>query len=400
MATELQQEPKTSPFAAALDKAFATVPKDDVLEKTTTEKPAQAKETEKVEKPKEEKAAKIENERKVPEQLFKKQDVPEKKVETESKSEIDAIIEPTFKDEKGKAGWTALREKAKSFEQKATELEAEIAAHEAKGKDAEALQARLDALEKEKAEMSDLVSRARVEIHPEFRKRYIDDRANLVTRAQKIIEESGGDAKLIETALNLQGKARVEALREVAGDLDNFQSGRLGRVIDELTTLDEEKNAKLANSDNYHKELQKQESENLRKQQSEYQQTASKAFDSTATKLGDELEVLRKVEGLDWWNEQREVILKDARNFYEKNDDLSAAAKVSIQSHAAPIYRDLFLKERDAHNVSTKKITELEKELKGIYDKNPSVTGRKSSGDNGEKKGRFFSVLQSAVTGE
>ncbi len=304
----------------------------------------------------------------IPDSLIKKEVVAEP-----AKSELDSIPEP--KGEAEKKNFTALREKAKAFETKATELEKKIADFEAKGKDTEGLQAKLSELEKTNAEYLEIVTRSNVENHPDFKKQFVEGRQNLVKRAQSIIEESGGDKDAIATALNLRGKARVDALREAAADLDGFQHGRLGKVIDELSTLDEQADAKIAESRKTWEEMQTHDKETATKQQQDFAHKVQTTFDTTAKKLSAELEVLAHVDGNDEWNKQADAILKDARAFVETNKDLPTSMEVAILGKAAPIYREAFLNERAVTEKQAKQIADMEKELKGIYSKTPNLKG-------------------------
>lgn len=326
----------------------------------------------------------------IPPELIKKETSPEP-----AKSELDSIPEPT--DEKAKSGFKALREKAKGYEAKANELEKKIAEFEAKGKDSEGLQAKLADLEKKNAEYLEIVTRSNVENHPEFQKQFVEGRQNLIKRAQAIVEESGGDKNAIATALNLRGKPRVDALREAVGELDGFQQGRLGKVIGELSELDEQSDAKIAESRKTWEAFQASDKEKSAKQQQEFAHNVQTSFESTAKRLGSELEVLARIEGNDAWNQQGEKIIKDARAFFETNKDLPTAAEVAIMAKAAPVYRDAFLAERKQNEENTKRIAEMTAELKGIYSKTPNLNGGKNGGATPAKKMGFLERFNSEI---
>lgn len=317
------------------------------------------------------------------------------------KSEFDEFAKADFKDPKRREDWEKLVNKGKTFEKQASEsaakiaeMEKRIADAETKGKETESLQAKLADLEKREAEARALVQKVNIELDPDFRRVHIEGRQRLIKNAQTIIEESGGDAKAVETALNLKGKPRVDALREIAAELDNFQSGRLGRVIDELTALDETAESKRSNPDEFFKTRQ-QEAEVREKQEHEtLLRNANLAYDSVKTKLSGELEVLRPVEGLDWWNEQAKAIQAKARQKWETNTDPGVAAEVCLKAEAMEVYRDLFKSEREEHakekETLTKRLDEAETQLKKLYGTAPGLRGGGSSATANNGKHRDF----------
>lgn len=319
----------------------------------------------------------------IPSELIKKETPAEP-----AKSELDSIPEPT--DEKAKSGFKTLREKAKAFETKANELEKKIVEFEAKGKDSEGLQAKLADLEKKNAEYLEIVTRSNVENHPDFQKQFVEGRQNLIKRAQTIIEESGGDKNSIATALNLRGKARVDALREAASELDGFQQGRLGKVIDELSDLDEQADTKIAESRKTWETMQASDKDKTAKQHQEFAHSVQTSFETTAKRLRGELEVLAHVEGNDAWNQQADNIVKEAQSFVETNKDLPTSMEVAIWGKAGPVYREAFLAERKQNEANEKRIAEMTAELKGIYNKTPNLNAGKTTGAVPAKKMGFL----------
>lgn len=377
--------PTESAFAAALRAAETKV------EPVVAEKPVV---TEKVIEP-----AKVEN--KVPENLFKKEETA-KPVE----SEIDKIVEPTFKTDGERSNFKALRDKAKDYETKTragetkiAELEAKIKEVEARGGDTEKLTARLADYERKTAEYEELLAKTNIEEHPAFKKEFVEGRAKIVDRAKRLIEEAGGDVAAITTALNLRGKARFDALREVASDLDGFQQGRLGKCIDELSELDETADAKRAAAAQSYKELQENDRQQSERSRQEFTATARRAFETATKSVG--LEVLTKIEGNDWWNKQADEIQENARKFYEGNDSIDTAAQAALKASAMPVYRDLYIGERKENASLSAKVAELEKELKGIHSKSSApLGGKKVGGEEKSTRKPFSEAVQRAGEAE
>lgn len=324
-----------------------------------------------------------------PKAMFRKE---ETKIEV--KSEIDAIDDPEFKGEhaeKRKSEWGTLKAKAKSFEDQVSALQKERddAMYKAGMVDStkgelDKIRAELTERDTKLAEYSKLVERAHLEEHPEFRK-LVTGRDEIVSRAKTIISESGGDAEAVATALNLKGKPRADALREIAGDLDTFQSSRLGRAIDELDSLDKQIGEKRDKAGEYLKQLAQQDQEVERTNRDQHSQKIQKAYDAAMAKLKKELEVLREVPDAVEWNAIGPKIDKEARQNWANNSDPEHAAENEIRARAMPVYRDLYVKEIEHSDALQKKLEEATVELKSIYEKSPTLRGNSGASQKGEK---------------
>lgn len=340
----------------------------------------------------------------LPTELFDGKKEPVQKEEESTTFEIDKITDPEFKDAKRKAQWDEVKtqgreweKKAKAGEAKATELEARIKELDGKGKDTEGLQAKLEALEKQNAEWREIIQKVNIELDPEFRKTHIEGRKKLIENARAIVEESGVDANVIETALNLRGKPRIEAIKSIEEELGSFQSGRLGRVIDALNELDASAEAKRSSPDKYIAEQQARRTQQESEQRDKMARTANLAYDAAEKKTAAELEVLRPVDGNDWWNDQGNNIRKGARELYLNNEDPQVAATVCLQAKAMPVYRDLFLNQRQENAKLSAELAEKTAELKKLFKTTPPLRGGGSAPSSGPKD--FATVAHNTMTG-
>lgn len=361
-----------NPFTAAFEKAMETAP--EIPGDTTSEGAPPPKKEEPKQEPKKEPVAEPKKEA-TPRELFKKSE-PERKTETppEAKSAVDEIAPPDFKgDKKALAGWDALKGKAKEYETTAKTHEAKAKELETKLAEYEPLKTQLAERDAKLKEYDKIVTRARLEDHPDFRKEFVEGRQKVVDRAKSIIEESDGDPKAIETALNLRGKARAEALREVSKDLDSFQAGRLGRAIDELNDLDERAQAKRDAAQDSYKQLQEQEKQRAAEESAKRQQGRAAEFADTLRRLRGELEVLQKVDGYDDHNAKADQIAKEAKDYCDEHPDADPEAELLARAFARQ--RDLYLNAEERAEKAEKKVAEMEKELKAIHSKYPSLNG-------------------------
>lgn len=393
---ETATAPPVTKFAAELEKAFASATPEGeppaAPADTPPPKPEPKKEPAKEPKEPPAEAPKTGT----PKDLFRKSEKAKDEPPAEPKSDVDTIAPPDFKgDSKAKAGWDALKGKAKEFEGLAKTREDRAKELEAKLAEYEPLKAQLAERDKKLQEYDGIVARARLEDHPEFRREFIDGRERLVNRAKEIITDSDGDPKSIETALSLKGKARVEALSKVAEELNQFQSGRLGRVIDELTDLDERAEAKRAEAKQSYEKLKETERQRESETASKRLESRGREFDDTVRRLRTELEVLQKADGFDGWNARGDKIVKDSKEYVDAHPDADIEAEILSRTVAA--YRDDFLKADRQNEEKDKKIAELEKELKAVHSKSPSLAARGNGQSTGDTSRPFMAALKSTI---
>lgn len=315
--------------------------------------------------------------------------------EAVAKSAADDIKPPSLPNPKAKDSWESMKAAVRAAEAKVADTEKYTAAAAAAEAKLAAAEARLAEREAKLAEYDGIVTRARLDDHPDFRREFIDGRSKLIERAQTIIDESGGDKDAVATALNLKGRPRVEALREIAGDLDNFQSGRLGRVIDELTDLDARGDAKRATAADAYKELQEQDRQREIEGRSDLVKRKFLEFEDTTRRMRGELEVFNKVDGDDAWNAKSETIVREAKEYMDANPH--ADVEAVLHARAMPVYRELFLAARTEGEAKDAKIAEMEAELKGIHGKRPGLTPRSAEGKTAGKS--FTERMEAAFSG-
>lgn len=380
-------EKAPSSFAAALEKAFTV--------ETPAETPAnpELKETKEAPAPKDKKSD-------TPRDLFKKPDKADSATTTTTEAatadEFDKITAPDFKDDKGKKGWEAQKAEGRRWKTEAQTHAAKLKELEVKIAEYEPLKTQLAERDAKLKEYDAIVTRARIEDHPEFRKEFIDGREKVVGRAKSIIEESGGDPKAIERALNLpSGKARVDALREAMTDLDSVQSSRLGRAIDDLNDLDERAQEKRDKAKESYAELREREKQNELEANAKRTQSRGLEFDDTVRRLRGSLEVLNKSDGHDNWNSRADTIVKEAKAFVDEHPEADIEAEILARS--IPAYRDLFIQADATVQKHEAKIAELEAELKKIHGKSPSLASRASTSSGGDKPGKPFSEKMNAL---
>ncbi len=333
-------------------------------------------------------------ERGIPEGLFEKKG-EEKKADpvVESGSEIDKIAEPNFRDPKNKGGWDTLKSKAKDLESKYADAQKKLADLEAKGKSTADIEAKLAKMEKDHAELQakyaeadGTIKKRWIEDDPEYRKTFIDGRTALISEAKSIVDESGLDGKSIESALNLKGRPRIEAIEQAADGMSTFQQGRLAEVVSKLNRLDAEAEAKRGNPEQYLKERQQQEYDRQVKETEQHQQSMSKAFRDGMREVSSESVGLQKLVGEDfgWWNQKIDGDFQTAQKMWESGLQPKEAAKMLILGIASKRIEEAFVDTREQRNTILEKFEKAKAELEKIYSNGaPKISG----GSGGDPKG-------------
>lgn len=354
-------------------------PSDDGDEVAPAPAPEVKKEETKAPEKKEpEKAA---TSRRAPDALFKKEEAKADETKAEpTKSTFDSIVDPNFKDPARSEQWKTVKAMGMEWETKYHALEKQLAEVQASSKPSADFEKAIAERDARIKEMQEREERANWDNSENGGVKYRNARAAVVDQAKRLIADNDGDANAVETALNLKGKARIEALRAVAEELPGFQQGLLGQMIRELDVLDTEAAAKRDESSKSWKELQQQEQERYKQEQEAYTARMLKAYDGVKRDMERELEVLRVVDGVDWWNDKREEILSKSDKFYRENEDPREAGKAAIWKEAGPVYRDLYMEERKHSESVEKELADAKKALEEAYGSTPRAAGATGDG--------------------
>jgi hypothetical protein len=329
-------------------------------------------------------------------QLFRKKAGSETQ-ETAPESEIDKIKPPEKLSEANQTGWEALRGKAKTFEARVRELETEYPTLKEKAAAVEKLEAELKSREEALAQAKAHVERADAANSPEFRSKYVDGRAKIVSDVEALVKANEGDPADVAAALALKGAARMKALASVAESIPGFQQGILGNLLQQLDSLDTEAAAKLEKSGDYWKEVQAERAAKDQQAAEAFTKQSRVAFDAAKRRAAADIQVLQRVEGNDEWNARAETIIKDAEKAFFETDSLDTGAEMAILAKSAPVFRDMLVAEMDRSDGLEKKVADLEAELRKIHGGAPGATGR-ANGERPAAKMSFMERIQHEIS--
>ena len=385
MSTTIAESPPTevkpSPFHAALENAF----KGDEASPVETKSEAASKSAEVVK----------ESAKSVPDALFKKPEADAKSADEPPQTKVaaDEITEPPKLDAKGKAGWEALKKTAREESTKRAELEKQIEEWKSKGRDPETLEKQLAERDKKLSEYESKVARVDLESSESFQREIVEPRNREMQRAKAFAEEIDANPEELTDALSLTGKARANALRDLGLDLDPVQSGRLGRIIEKMDELHERAESERSNAKQSLEQRTERERLDRLAEHGEFVKTKFLQFEDTTKRLKSRLEILNQVDGHEDWNTKSKAVVESARAYIQDNP--YADVEAVIEAKAMPVYRELFLETREREAALESKVAEMEKELKAIHGRSPSLTQRGAAATTGNPK-PFSSMIAEA----
>ena len=373
-------ESKSSPFNAALENAFNGDNALPVETESKSEEPA------KVSK---------ESTKSVPDALFKRSESDTRPVEesTPEKTALDEIAEPPKLDSKGKAGWEALKKTAREESAKRAELEKQIEEWKSKGRDHEAMEKALSDRDKKLLEYETKVARVDLESSESFQREIVEPFNREIQRAKAFADEVDANPEELSEALSLVGKARANALRDMGLDLDPVQSGRLGRIIEKMDELHERAESERSNAKMFLDQRAERERLDKLSEHGEFVKTKFLQFEDTTKQMRSRLEILNQVDGHHDWNTKSRGVVESARAYIQDNP--YADVEAVIEAKAMPVYRELFLETREREAALESKVAEMEKELKAIHGRSPSLTQRGHAAATGNSR-PFSSMIAEA----
>lgn len=230
---------------------------------------------------------------------------------------------------------------------------------------------------------------------PNFQREYLQPRVKDFQRAQEIVKNAGGDPVALERIMSLSGKARIDALEELAEAIpQQLQRDSFGRLIEAIDSRTRDINERLANARAENETLKRQEKisnhQNLEKMEGELRALLASARRDLADNV--KLEVLQKVgkPGFEWWDEGIDEDDKVAEEILLK----STPEKAAIAAHLAARcgrYRSMWQAERKALAAANDEIAQLKGAGPKITQDRRATPVEKEGGDTNDILGRLQS---------
>lgn len=205
---------------------------------------------------------------------------------------------------KAQADMRKFRESYERLEKEVTELRSKPAAP---AEDAET-KTLYEAVKKERDELLEKVERTNLYESPKFQKEHLIPRQKQFDRLSGLVKEAGGDPTALQRAMGMAGKARVDALDDIRGEIGSeMLKGQFDRLVEDIDAKTSEINEKVRNAKQTAQELQQAElltrEEQHAKITKEYEGLLSHALRDTSENIAPELFTKVDDPNFSWWNE-------------------------------------------------------------------------------------------------
>lgn len=238
--------------------------------------------------------------------------------------------------------------------------------------------ARLETLEAQNKQMSEVLTRVGVEHSAEFQNNIMRPLKQNWGEAVRVVSQAGGDPQALAKAMSLSGKAQFEALDELFSEMPESAKIEAHEALRNYRRFEDARRAAIANAPQALEGIRKRELErqyaDVNRQRDEMRGTFDRAYDKLKNEA--KLEVFQRTDlpDVQWWNDQGERLKKMSADLFLENTDMERVAMACLLAPAADTYRNLWLN-------SQKKIASLEKLFKDRLGSEPNLS--ESSGNIG-----------------
>jgi hypothetical protein len=239
-------------------------------------------------------------------------------------------------------------------------------------------QARMQFLEAQNRQMSEVLTRVGVEHSAEFQQKIIAPLTGSWNEAVRIVQEAGADPQQLATAMSLQGRAQFEALDQLFAEMPESAKTEANDALRTYRRYEEARQRAVANAPRTLETLKANESQRQFQELKHQRGQMEQMFDRALTRLRDEakVEVFMRTDEPDgkWWNDQGEQLVNQGRQLFLENTDMDKVALACLLAPTADAYRKLFIK-------SQQKVGELNKIIRERLGNEPTLS--ESSGNAG-----------------
>jgi len=251
------------------------------------------------------------------------------------------VLKPGSKD----YNWNQLKSEKEKLAAEVAELKAKLASPET--------QAQLEALQKERDELSTRLEQADIERHPRFQQHYDGNLKRIAETAKQVVPGENGE-KIADMLKSGAFRTNDAAFRELISTLDSVEQAQIGALMLQSRTLHIERADEIARAGERKKQLQAQEEA---AKASETKRVMAQ-FEANLREVAGADPLLTKRDGDDAWNSAVEKRITSARELMTSDLDAKSVANVAIWATMGPEYRDM-LETQMAINAKMKQQIEL-----------------------------------------
>ncbi len=265
------------------------------------------------------------------------------------------VLKPGSKD----YNWNQLKSEKEKLASEVAELKAKLASPET--------QAQIEALQKERDELSARLEQADIERHPRFQQHYDGNLKRIAETAKQVVPGETGE-KIADMLKTGAFRTNDAAFKELISTLDSAELAQVGALMLQSRTLHVERAEELARAGERKKQLQAQEEA---AKVSESKRVIAQ-FEETIRDISSSDPLFSKRDGDEAWNSAVEKRITSARDLMTHDLDAKSVANVAIWATVGPEYKDM-LETQMAINAKMKQQIEL------LSAASPKVSGNQNS---------------------
>jgi pyruvate dehydrogenase E1 component beta subunit len=200
-------------------------------------------------------------------------------------------------------------------------------------------QQRLQFLENQNRQMSEVLSRVGVEHSPEFQQKIIAPLTQSWNEAARIVMEAGADPQQLAAAMSLQGRQQFEALDQLFAEMPESAKTEAHDALRTYRRYEEARQRAVANAPKTLENIRAHESQRQYHELQQQRGQMEQMFDRALTMLRDDAKVevfqtTTEPEGK-WWNDQHEqVVNQAAKHRYMSGGQLKVPLTIRTQGGA------------------------------------------------------------------
>lgn len=229
--------------------------------------------------------------------------------------------------------------------------------------EAASIKTQLEKVQQENKELLDVVEKIGLERSPQFTRKFIKGREELIGKTLAKVTEVGGDGDAFKKALGLSGKARFEAMEHALVDVPEMAKAQIAGLVGNLETIDAEKDAVLAKSRETLTDWERQQLEQAEQQRQQMGVAQRTRFTQLLDAMSGTTMMLRKVPaetpGADQWNATVDEIVKGGETLLFETTDWDQFAAASIRAKAYEKLEPMFKQTHALLAEANKRIAEL-----------------------------------------
>lgn len=230
--------------------------------------------------------------------------------------------------------------------------------------------------EQKLSEYNDAMTAVNLELHPDFRKEFVDGRKSLLADAMGKFKAYEGNPEMLADALSIQpGKRRDDAVEELLGNLSDTAKAKILKSVADIETLDERRQKALGNSQQSYEELERKTLSQRQKQAQESEQVKASEFERIAKDVHKSTPTLgivdEMIEGGKDWNTAVKQAREDAYKLFGQDASFPDMVTTAIKGKDYDRVTKMLISER-------KETAALRAQLAEYEGSSPDLTGKKA----------------------